>query len=116
MKTKDRVKKSRRREVVSFERFGRAGPHVIPAKAGIHLESTPQALGNGPIDGLDYRFRGNDGRLVMTGISKLTEQTGNVYENKGQSQEVEKSRSRGVRKSESRMPEQRRPAALGCVC
>ena len=42
MKTKDRVKKSRSREVVSFARFSRDKPHVIPAKAGIH----EQALGN----------------------------------------------------------------------
>ena len=88
MKTKDRVKRSGSPEVVSFARFNHAKPHVIPAKAGIHLESTPQTLGTGLIDGLDSHFRGNEGRFVTTGISKWTEQTGNVYENKGQSQEV----------------------------
>jgi len=42
-----------------------------------------------PVDGLDSGFRGNDGDLVMTDSSKLTEQSENVYENK-------QSRSLGV--------------------
>jgi hypothetical protein len=81
MKTKDWVKKSRRREVKKskVEREGKLDPQ-------------PGAC------------------LLTPRLSKLKEQTGNVYENKGLGQKVEEARSQEV---ESRTRGQTRSAAWG---
>jgi hypothetical protein len=106
MKTKGRVKKSRSQVAASFATHRRSNAVVVPGKAGIH-HCTPWDASL-PRDWI-RAFAGMTVRLHFSTfcVTKTTEQTGNVYENKGVGQKVAESRfqmSRGPEPKASPKP------------